>query len=99
MIEAGDEAVLDRITVGAEHDRDAAGRALGGERSLDSSGRDDDIHFAADKIGRQPREPLQLTLRPAVFESDVATFGVARIHEPEANEGETIAVGLGVTAT
>ena len=42
-------------------------------------GRVDDRHLAANQIGRQRRQAIILTLRPAVFDADIAVFDIAGV--------------------
>src|SRR3712207_9200294 len=53
---------LDRILTGHEHDRDGRGGSLGGPHRKTIA--DDHSHLAANQIGREVRQPIQLIVRP-----------------------------------
>jgi hypothetical protein len=77
-IEAGDEAQLDGIGAGAEDNGNCRGRRLGREYGRSASARDDHAHLPVDQIGRQCRQSVVLTFRPAVFDHDVLAFDIVR---------------------
>ena len=61
-----------------ENDRDRRCRRLGREHGRrDGTGRDDHGHLPANQIGRQRRQPIILTVRPAVFDRDVLALDIA----------------------
>ena len=68
---------FDRIAAGREHDRNRRGRGLGRKRRADRTGCDDHGHLAAHQLGRQRRQPIVLTFRPAEFDRDVLALDVA----------------------
>ena len=76
-VEAGDEAELDRIAAGLEHDRNRRGRRLGREAGSGAAGGGDHGNRPADQFGGQRRQPIVLALRPAVFDRDVLALGIA----------------------
>jgi hypothetical protein len=69
-VEAGDEAVADRIAAGCEHDRHGGRRGFGSKRS--SCVGHDHRHPAADQIGQKRRQLVIVTFRPTLLYSDVA---------------------------
>ena len=75
--EAGDKTELDRIVADAEDDRDRRGRRLGRERRSEVPARGDHGHLTANQIGRQRRQAIVLTLRPAVFDRHVLALDIA----------------------
>ena len=75
-IEARDQADFDRVLPNDEHDRNCAGRCL----SRHSAGQglcSDNGRPVADQIGRQTRQPVELTARPTVLENHVLAFDEA----------------------
>src|SRR5262245_56418786 len=73
---AGDKAAFDRVVAAREDDRDCTGRPHGDERRIVASGRGDHGHLTSNEIGRERRQPIQLSLRPAIFDRDVLTLDV-----------------------
>src|SRR5262245_30237404 len=73
-IEAGDETDFDRVAAGHKHDRSRRGRCLRGLSCGIAAGRDDDVHPTANQIGRQRRQSMVLTLRPAVLDRYIPTL-------------------------
>ena len=60
-----------------KHDWYRTGHRLRGKgRSGRTCGKDD-RHLAADQVGGERAEPIVLTVRPAVFDSDVFAFDIA----------------------
>src|SRR5262249_56608805 len=80
-IKAGDEPKPDWVVAGNEHDRDRRRRGLGCEAGDDAPGRDDDGHLTANQVGRQRRQLIVLTPRPAVFNRRILTFDVTAVLE------------------
>ena len=78
-VEAGDEAELHRIAGGREDDWNRRGCRLGGQRRDGAAARVNDRHLAANQIGRQRRQAIILTLRPAVFDADIAVLDIAGV--------------------
>jgi hypothetical protein len=80
-VQTGDEAELDRIGAGFEHDRNGRGRRLRRQcRRGAGSGNYRDVTL--NQIGRQRRQPVILALRPAVFDCNVAAIDVTGLTEP-----------------
>ena len=78
-IETGDMTHSDGIGRGSEDDRNDLGgrdRRPGGD--VAAAGQDD-RDLAADEIGRQCRQPIVLTLGPAIFDGQVAALDEARV--------------------
>ena len=59
-----------------EDDRNRRGRRLGRQRRC-AAGRGNHGHLTANQIGRQCRQSIVLTLRPAIFDRHVAAFDIA----------------------
>ena len=75
-VEAGNETKFDRVaadvkTIGIVAVAALAASAAGG------ADRDDHGHLAANQIGRQRRQPIVLTFRPAVFDRYIAALDIA----------------------
>src|SRR5262249_62386490 len=69
--EAMDEAEPDGVVTCDEHDRDCRRCGLGRECRWVTSRRGDYGNPSANQIGRKLRQPVVLSLRPAVFDRDV----------------------------
>src|SRR5262245_16917157 len=80
-IKAGDEAKPDWVVAGNEDDRYRRCRRLGREPGVDAPGRRNDGHLTANQIGRQRRQSIVLTLRPAVIDRRILTFDVTAFLE------------------
>jgi hypothetical protein len=66
--EASDKTIPDWVFADVEDDGDSRGCGLGCQRRSGALGRDDHGHRPAYQFGRQLRQPIELTLRPAVFD-------------------------------
>jgi hypothetical protein len=75
--EVGDEAKVDRIGAGYEHDRNSGGRRLSGERCWRPEGGDDD-DLTINQIGGQAGQPFVFALRPTVFDRHVSSLDEAK---------------------
>ena len=60
-VEAGDEAIPDRVASGDEDDRNSRGRSLG--RKGRDTVRNDHGHRPANQIGRESPQPVRLIVR------------------------------------
>ena len=70
LVEAGDEAKLDRVVASYKYNRNSRGRRLCcacGRKAHCS----DYCYLTMNKIGRQRRHPIILTSSPAIFDHDV----------------------------
>ena len=77
-IEAGDETQPDRIVADwRRRSGIVAVAALAASAAGVAADRDDHGHLAADQIGRQRRQSIVLTLRPAVFDRHVLALDIA----------------------
>ena len=74
-VEAGDEPNFDRVVGGEEDDWDRSGRRFGWLRGRAICCHHGDL--TADQIGCQCRQSIIMTLRPAIFDGDVAAFDIA----------------------
>src|SRR5262249_47371414 len=77
MIEAGDEAEPDWVGTYTEDNRNRVGRGFGGEGRRRAAWRCDDGHLAMDKVCGHTRQAIELILRPAIFDRNVATLDEA----------------------
>ena len=81
LIQAGDEAIPDRIAGGRENDRDCGRCCLGSLRWSGASRRDNNVDSALDEIGRQRSKPVVLALGRAVRDRDVLAFEITGLLE------------------
>src|SRR5262249_27787341 len=70
------KAAFDWVVAAREDDRDCTGRLHGDERRIVASCRGDHGHLTSDEISRERRQPIQSSLRPAIFDRDVLTLDV-----------------------
>ena len=76
-VEAGDQALLDRVAAAPEDDRHRRGCGLGGERRIVVP--DDHGHRPAEQIGHQGRQSISLIVRRAILDRDVLALDEARV--------------------
>ena len=88
-IEAGDEAVPDRVAPGCKDDRHRRGCGLGHQCRRSAEGRDHG-HLTMNQFGREHRQSIVLALRPAVFDRDVLTFDEACLLQALAERGHEV---------
>ena len=77
VIEAGDEATLDRIATGFEYYRNRGCRLFGRQRRCASTIGEDHVYLASGQIGGQLRQPVIVARSITVFNRDIAAFGEA----------------------
>src|SRR5262245_36262273 len=77
-IECRHRARFDRIIPRDEYDRNGRSRGPGGCCRRASPDQDDHSYAAIHQLSRLLRKSIVLSLRPAVFDCDVATLAVAR---------------------
>src|SRR5262245_25947984 len=90
-----DEAEPDGVVTCDEHDRDCRRCGLGRECRWVTSRRGDYGNPSANQIGRKLRQPVVLSLRPAVFDRDVLALHEARLVQPLAKSAQTVPQLLG----
>ena len=71
------QAELDGIAAGGEDDWNGGRCSLGRKDRGGATGRCDHCHLTADQIGRERRQPVIVTLSPAILDRYRATFDVA----------------------
>ncbi len=71
-----------------ENNRDRRGGLFRRECRRVATFGDDHIDLAADELGGQPGQPIEMTLRPAIFDGDVVPFDIAHLAQPVAETGE-----------
>jgi hypothetical protein len=76
-VEAGDEAIPDRVAPGHKYDRHCRGRGLGRERRRGIA--DDQGYLPAKKVRHQKRQLVSLTLVGAVLDGDVLALDIASL--------------------
>src|SRR5262249_6681230 len=75
-IDAGNKAAFHRVVAAREDDRDCTGRLHGDERRIVASGCGDHGDFTSNEISCERRQPIQLSLRPVIFDRNVLTIQV-----------------------
>ena len=88
--EARDKTKLDRVFADDENDGDRRGCRLGRQRRLIPPSATITATSPAHQFGRQRRQPIGLTLRPAVFDRDVLAFDIAGSFRPWRNAAQTL---------
>src|SRR5262249_11545971 len=88
--EARDKTMSDRVVADDEHDGDRRSCGFGCERRRRTSRRCDHRDPAANQIGRQTRQPIQLVVRKAIIDRYVLALGIAGLCEPLAESAETV---------
>jgi hypothetical protein len=88
--EAGDKTKLDRVFADAEDDRDRCGRSFGRLGSKVAAGRGDNGHSAADEVGHERRQAIELALQPMVLHRHVLALDVAGVGEAFAKCGKAL---------
>jgi hypothetical protein len=89
--EARDKTSFDRVCADAEDDRDRRARAFRRGRNEGVVERGDDRHATADNVRHQQRQPIELTVQPALLNRyisvlDITSFAeviAERIHREE----------------
>ena len=80
-IKAGNEAASHWIATGGEDDRHSRGdHPQGADRNIGGTC-EDHRHFALHQVGRQFREAIKLTIRPAEFDRNILAVDVASFVE------------------
>src|SRR5262249_5632660 len=74
----------------AEDDRDRRRCRLGCECRSGTSGRNDYRYLPANQFGRQLRQPLELTLSPAIFDRHVLALDIAGVLDALAECAHTV---------
>jgi hypothetical protein len=82
--QAGDKSIFDRVAAGQEDDRDSRGLRLCGQSGDTVTAGCDHVHPTANQIGRQRRQPVVLTIGPAVFDRYSPILDVARLIQAKA---------------
>ncbi len=78
-LEAGDQALPDGVVIGvSHHDRDRAGRLLGGAGRVHAEG-DDAVHLEADQIGGEGGLPGDVSFGKAPLDDKILSFDVAEL--------------------
>jgi hypothetical protein len=86
-IDAGDKAAFHRVVAAREDNRDYTGRLHGDERRIVASGCGDHGDLTSNEISRERRQPIQSSLRPAIFDRDVLTLDVTGFVQATAERG------------
>src|SRR5262245_34680369 len=81
-VEAGDEALLDRIAAADEDDGRCCGHRLGSQSRGRAAGRSDHRRVAMNQIGSKRRQTVEMALRPAVFDPHVSALDEAGFMKP-----------------
>jgi hypothetical protein len=94
-VEADDKAIRNWVTPSHEHDRHRRGRGFGSERRGHAAGCRDGAHLPAYQIGRQSMQPATFTVRPTIFDRNVAAIDIASLTQPFAKSGDEFGVCFG----
>src|SRR6476646_9767820 len=86
MLQAADEAALDRVGTACEHDGYSRACRLGRYRRCLTTEGNDDGHLSTREIGGEPRQSIVLTFRPTIVEGDVLTLDKASFIETLADD-------------
>ena len=90
--EAGDKAKLDGVFADVEDNGNRRCRRLSRQRRSGALGCGDHGHRPARQFGRQPWQPIELTIRPLVFDPHVLAFNIAGILQTLVKCAQTIRV-------
>jgi hypothetical protein len=94
-IHASYEAHADRIGAGVEDDRDRRGADLLQQfLGRDETGENDHANLALCQIGQLGGQALIPAIREAVFDSDIAAFGIADVCKATAGCNEHRGIGV-----
>ena len=84
----------DRVFADAEDDRDRRGRRLGRQRrSVAEAGDHGDL--PSNQIGCQLRQPIEVTLGPAIYDRDVVALDIARLLQALVKCAQAVRVRVG----
>jgi len=87
-VEAYDKTFLDGIAGHDHHGGNSRGCRLGGKRRWIATAGSDQCHVPPDQIRRHRRQPIIVSVRPAIFDLDVVTLDVAGIGQCVAERRE-----------
>ena len=73
---------LDRIVPHNDHDWNCRSRGLGSRRRGASSDRNDDGDTPFHQLAGELRQPIILSLRPTIFDREVASLDIACLAQP-----------------
>jgi hypothetical protein len=94
-IEARDQTELDRVTAGAEDNRNGRGRGLSRAWRNNAAGRGENGNPTTHQISGQFRQSVELALRPAIFDREVLAFDIAQFAQPLAKRQRVACVRFG----
>src|SRR5215510_107442 len=97
-IEACDEANRNGVCAGDEYDGYRCGCRLDRESRHLSADGNNEGHLPMHERGRKRRQPVVLTICPAVVDHDVLTLDKASFVQSMANNGDRMRIGSGRTA-
>src|SRR5262249_35273267 len=97
-IEVGDETDRNGVCAGDEYDGYRCGCRLGRETRHLSADGNNDGHLPTHERGRKRRQPVVLTIRPAVVDHDVLTLDKASFVQTLAKDGDRLRICSGRTA-
>jgi hypothetical protein len=93
-VEAADKAKPDRIAAGVENDRNRRRCRLGGDR-CSNAGSDQDRHRNANQLRSERWQAIVATIRPAIFDCDVAALDKTSLVKAPAERGQEGRVFVG----
>ena len=80
-VDARNQPCLDGIDTAGEQDWDRGCEPLGGQRRIVAADRGDDRDLARYQVGRQLLHPIRSIFRVAVFDREIAAFGIPGLVE------------------
>ena len=89
--EARHQAEFHRVVAGEKNQRNGRTGFAHAERRADAAGNDDGC-ATLNEIGREHRQPIEMTLRPAIFDDEVPTVDEADLGKALAERDEKIAI-------
>lgn len=87
MVEARNQSDLHRVGTGLEHNWNPCGGRFGCQCDCRAAAGCDHRDRAADQLGGESRQSVQLTFCPAIFDRDISAFDIAGV-------GQTLTKGV-----
>jgi hypothetical protein len=98
LVEARDQAELDRVAANSDQNRNRRGAWLGGHRRRNSAHSDDQVHPALNQFCRKRWQPLIMLVSPAILEGDGTAFVVTTFGQSLPESIEPISIGFSCPA-
>src|SRR4029453_19389445 len=88
--QAGDKSKLDRVAAGKKDDWNRGGRRLSRQYRRKSVDGGNHSHLTMNKISRESRQSIVLTLCPSIFDRDIPVLDVAGFGEASVERGNCV---------